>query len=273
LLAQAEGSMGSKAKTEPPAADGSDTNTVMTRKATWTTECASTIPSFAMVKARSKTVEEWREATDRVLQEYWGPQGAIRCSLVDAVKLDEFNSPTFDITKFSVPGLLEYIVKLWNRSYERRTVEIVLRKSATETWCQFLDNLILWCNKHGMKQEDSWFLDQMRGNITPAEDFVRSEKAARIWAENMDHQLSVYNRVHKTVAAVVPEDEQEGTEVAVDVVRKSSGNIRGGHNFSKNGRPICDLCKKEGHIARNCPRRSRPRSRGGRRSFYKNQRT
>jgi len=241
------------------------------RKATWTTECAATIPSFDMVRERRKTVEDWRAATDRVLEEYWGPQAAIRCSLVAAVKLDEFESPTFDVTIYSVGGLLNHIVALWNRAYERRTVDIVLKKAPSESWCQYLDNLILWCNKHDTKQRESWFLDQMRGNITPAEDFMRGEvRSAREWAQNMDHQLSVYNRVHKTVAAIVPEEEQDGAEAAVDVVRKSFGNGRGRHAFSKSGKPICDLCKKEGHIARKCPRRSRPR--GGRRSFYKNQR-
>jgi len=45
-------------------------------------------------------VQEWSEATTRVLREYWGPLGQILRSLVDRVNLPELKQEMFDLSAF-----------------------------------------------------------------------------------------------------------------------------------------------------------------------------
>jgi len=42
------------------------------KQAKWTSDCASILPKFSLVKENTKSVEDWANAVLRVLEEYWG---------------------------------------------------------------------------------------------------------------------------------------------------------------------------------------------------------
>ena len=105
------------------------------RQTKWSAECASTLPNFNMVRESSRTVEEWCKSTKAVLAEYWGPVGLIRQAVMDNVKLPEFKRPCFDPCAFSIDELLEFIQEIWRRRYARATLEIVIVKEPSESWC------------------------------------------------------------------------------------------------------------------------------------------
>ena len=105
------------------------------RQTKWSAECASTLPNFNIVRENSRTVEEWCKSTKAVLAEYWGPVGLIRQAVMDNVKLPEFKRPCFDPCAFSIDELLEFIQEIWRRRYARATLEIVLVKEPSESWC------------------------------------------------------------------------------------------------------------------------------------------
>ena len=64
-----------------------------------------------------------------------GPVGLIRQAVMDNVKLPEFKRPCFDPCAFSIDELLEFIQEIWRRRYARATLEIVIVKEPSESWC------------------------------------------------------------------------------------------------------------------------------------------
>ena len=254
-----------------------------TKKTKWTSECAATLPKFSLVREQRKTVEQWVAAVLKVLSEYWGPEGLIRNSIVEAVDLPELRRASFDVSDYTILSLLKFISEVWNRMYAPSSVEVVLRKRDDQSWCDFIEELRTWATKKGIRPNNAWYLDQMRANIDVASDCFRGQKMdAGQWAIATDALLSTYNRVrHESVATIGEEklkdkEQEEEEPEKVDAVFKGGFRPTGKHKFTASGKPICDICHGEGHVARQCPsisKRYKSRGRrGGRKNFNGNAR-
>jgi len=256
----------------------------------WTAECTSTLPKFSLVREKQKSVEEWSTSVKRVLAEYWGPSGLIVNSLVEVVDLPEFKRTSFVASDYDVSSLLKFIEATWKTKYAAANTEVVLTKKEKQSWGEFLDELENWAVKKGLQPTDQWLLNQMRANLDAASDpFLGKDVQAALWAEQMDILLSVYNRAkQETVSAVSATTEKEASEEeSVEAVFKSRGFPRRDHRYTADGRPICDTCHGEGHVARECPNNRKRRNdnrfggrggfgrrneRGGRKDFFGNRR-
>jgi len=248
------------------------------RQTKWSAECASTLPSFNLVRENSRTIGEWCKSARAVLAEYWGPVGLIRQAVMDNVKLPEFKRPSFDPCAFTVNQLLDFIQITWQQRYEKTTLEVVLSKESSESWCDFLDRLRQFNAKKGYSPPDDWYLTQLRANTSPAADILRGQTpSADNWALAMDTDLGIYNKAKALSVNVVHVDEGEHPQVSaseepVDAIRKEGQVRRGPHRFTPDGRPICDTCDHAGHIARDCPKNKGFRRRGRKRFFPRNTR-
>jgi len=245
-----------------------DVSDDVTTKFRWTPECKELIPKFSLVRENRRTVEEWCMKTRAALQPCVGPQALIVGALANEVNFPEFNLSSFDKTDYTVESFLKLVQEEWNTSYKAREVRLVLTKRASETWMQILERLKSWCAETNIPVNDTWLMSQLRGNIEASQDVCKSSRVNPAqWVKMMDTQLGVYARQVVTSSSVqlVASDGEDKTadindESYVEYMARtpSKSMTKKDHIFSTTGEPICDRCKKMGHIARNCPEKHFP---------------
>ena len=177
------------------------------KTAKWSSEETALLPDFSLVKANTRTIEWWCESARATLKEYWGPSRAMVDSIIQRVDLPELRDPSFDPFAYTPDKLVSFIQEKWVKLYQRRSVPVVLVKNRDETWGAYLARLNTWTTERNLKQEDAWYLDQMRANILASQDKFPDVKKSNEWAEQMDAVEATYNRVqHKSVNAVATEE-------------------------------------------------------------------
>jgi len=101
------------------------------------------------------SVRHWCQSTSVAISEYWGPQIQILRSLAEKVNFPEFKFETFDLNDFkNVFAFLEFVQKQWEARYATKSVEIVPRKTESETWLEFLIRLGTWTHTRSLNPSD-----------------------------------------------------------------------------------------------------------------------
>ena len=265
-------------------------------KLRWTPECAAVLPKFDLVRQGRRTIEKWCESAKKITSEFAGPEVLMVATLVAATNLPEFTLDDFDQSEHSVESFLKLLTDIWNQGQGREHRKPLVHKTPSELWIQYLDRLKGWAAANELTPKPEWYLNQMRANIQRGQDVLCDKKDVDPleWARAMDAVQSRYALPHErapqsTVNSVEEESGSEASDeevrVPITIVRRgdresrrmratktAGARRRANHVFAETGEPICDLCKKLGHVASDCPTRGGRGGRGSSKRFKGNRR-
>ena len=231
---------------------------VRSKKPDWKDEALETIPKFSCVEDNVMTVEEWCASALRLTDQFAGSDVMKIRALRNVIPISDLRAPEVDLTKFSVVSFLSKVITIWKTSVGNTAVKAVLVRQRGVTWIDFRRQLITWAAKHGTTISDEWLIAQMRANTQLQRDALGAAMVdSETWARVMDRTESMYNHAERDVQEsrsigsieVEPLDDQAEP---VNAIRKNGRGGRKQHQFTSDGKPICDRCHRVGHTSRNC---------------------
>jgi len=225
----------------------------------WKDEALQTIPSFSCVVDRLMSVEQWSSSALRLMQQFTGAEAMKVRALRDAVPITELKARDIDLTQYSVASFLNKIVTIWNDTIGHGRVKAVMVRPQGRSWIEFRHDLLSWAAVHGVPVDDGWLLAQMRANIEMHRDILSASPVnSESWARIMDRTEGMYNHAKQDVQASTPVATVDSEE-PIDVVKRGYRKSRRQHQFTSDGKPICDKCHQVGHTKKRCPQNKKQR--------------